>query len=74
MRQTILLWRRLKKSGAVDALVNKDAKYLAAQKGAENIARNAGAAALEPVGEYTGEYFGGKRFASDDWDTKNAEA
>ncbi len=60
-----------KKSGAIDALVKNDEKYLAAQKGAENIARNAGAAALEPVGEFTGEYFG-QGLASDDWDTKNA--
>lgn len=60
-----------KKSGAIDALVKNDEKYLASQKGAENIARNAGAAALEPVGEFTGEYFG-QGLASDDWDTKNA--
>lgn len=48
-----------------------DATYKAAMTGAGNVARNAGAAALDPAGEFTGELVG-QGAATGDWDTKNA--
>ncbi len=56
---------------AFKALISNDAVYQASQKGAGNIARNVGAATLEPAGEFAGEYLG-EGIAKDNWDTKNA--
>lgn len=48
-----------------------DPIYQASQKGAQAIARNLGVAALEPTGEFAGEYLG-QGVATGDWDTKGA--
>lgn len=53
------------------ARVAGDAAYQASRQGAGNVARNVGAAALDPAGEFTGEYVG-QGVATGDWDTKNA--
>lgn len=41
------------------------------EKGVSKAARNTGAFALEPAGEFAGEYFG-QGLATGDWDTKGA--
>jgi hypothetical protein len=48
-----------------------DAVYQASRTGAQNVARNVGAAALEPAGEFAGEYLG-QGVATGEWDAKNA--
>lgn len=48
-----------------------DSAYQASQKGGQALARNAGVAALEPAGEFAGEYLG-QGAATGDWDTKGA--
>ncbi|MBN9696500.1 MAG: hypothetical protein J0L85_11960, partial [Zoogloea sp.] len=48
-----------------------DAAYQASRTGAERIARNAAAAALDPAGEFAGEYLG-QGIATGDWDAKGA--
>lgn len=53
------------------ARIAGDEAFKASQKGAGNIARNVGVAALEPAGEFTGEFVG-QGVATGDWDTKNA--
>lgn len=59
------------KSDAFKELVANDAAYKAATSGAGNVARNVGAAALDPAGEFAGEFLG-QGVATGDWDTKNA--
>lgn len=56
---------------AIKAAVLSDPVFLASQKGGQALARNAGVAALEPAGEFTGEYVG-QGVATDEWDTKGA--
>lgn len=46
-----------------------DPVYQASQKGAQALTRNVGVAALEPAGEFAGEYLG-QGAATGDWDTK----
>ena len=53
------------------ARVASDTAYQASQKGLPPLARNATVAALEPAGEFTGEYLG-QGAATGDWDTKGA--
>lgn len=53
------------------AKIAGDAAYKAAMTGAGSMARNAGAAAMDPAGEFTGELVG-QGVATGDWDTKNA--
>lgn len=53
------------------ARIADDAVYQASRKGAGNAGRHAAAAALEPAGEFTGEYVG-QGVATGDWDAKNA--
>lgn len=53
------------------ALVGNDAAFAASKTGAGNIARNTTAAALEPAGEFAGEYLG-TGVATGEWDEKNA--
>jgi hypothetical protein len=48
-----------------------DAVYQASRTGAQNVARNVGAAALDPAGEFAGEYLG-QGVATGEWDAKNA--
>jgi len=48
-----------------------DAAYQAAQKGMGNVARNVGAASLDPIGEGAGEYLG-TGLATGEYDAKNA--
>ena len=60
-----------KNSPEFRSLIAKDAAYQASQQGAGHIARNATAAALEPAGEFAGEYVG-QGAATGDWDAKNA--
>lgn len=48
-----------------------DAAYQASRTGAERIARNSAAAALDPAGEFVGEYLG-QGVATGEWDAKNA--
>ncbi|ELH1551155.1 PLxRFG domain-containing protein [Pseudomonas aeruginosa] len=59
------------KSNDFAKLIANDAAYQASLKGAGNTARNVTAAALEPAGEFAGEYLG-QGVGFDDWDTKNA--
>lgn len=59
------------KSDAFKSLIADDAAYQASKTGAGNMARNAGAAAIDPAGEFAGEYLG-EGIAKDNWDTKNA--
>jgi len=62
----------MKNSAAeISSRLASDTAYQASRTGAENIARNAGAAALDPAGEFTGEYVG-QGAATGDWNTKNA--
>ena len=56
---------------AIQAAVKADPIYLATQKGASALGRNAVVAGLEPAGEFTGEYLG-QGVATGDWDTKGA--
>ncbi|MGL4648343.1 MAG: hypothetical protein ACRC1H_02950, partial [Caldilineaceae bacterium] len=56
---------------AIQAAVKADHIYLASQKGAQALGRNAAVAALEPAGEFAGEYLG-QGVATGDWDTKDA--
>ena len=58
-------------SGKVASKVMADPLFLASKNGLGHITREATAAALEPVGEFTGEYVG-QGVATGDWDTKNA--
>ena len=58
-------------SGAIAEKMAADPIYKAATSGAQNIARNVGAAALEPAGEFAGEYVG-QGAATGDWNEKNA--
>lgn len=51
--------------------VSRDAAYKTAKTGGANVARNAGVAALDPAGEFAGEFVG-QGVATGDWDTKNA--
>ena len=51
--------------------VGSDAVYQASQKGAQAFTRNTAVGALEPAGEFVGEYFG-QGAATGDWDTKGA--
>lgn len=51
--------------------VGRDAAYKTAKTGGANVARNAGVAALDPAGEFAGEFVG-QGVATGDWDTKNA--
>lgn len=60
-----------KKSDAFKSLIANDAAYQASKTGAGNIARNTTVAAMEPAGEFAGEYLG-EGVAKDNWDTKNA--
>ncbi len=53
------------------ARIAGDAAYRAATTGAENVARNVVAAALDPAGEFAREFVG-QGVATGDWDTKNA--
>lgn len=53
------------------SMVASDPVYIASKKGAGNAARNIGAASLEPVGEFTGEYAGSK-IATGEADAKDA--
>lgn len=55
----------------IAAQVAADPAYLAAKTGTQGLARNVGAAALEPAGEFVGE-FAGEGVSTGDWDTKNA--
>jgi hypothetical protein len=48
-----------------------DTAYQASRTGAQNVARNVGAAALDPAGEFAGEYLG-QGVATGEWDAKNA--
>ena len=48
-----------------------DSAYQASRTGAQNVARNVGAAALDPAGEFAGEYLG-QGVATGEWDAKNA--
>lgn len=56
---------------ALKAAMQADPIYQAAGKGAGNLARNTGVAALEPIGEGVGEYVG-QGVATGDWNEKNA--
>jgi len=55
----------------IGARVLADPIYQASQKGVQALARNATVGALEPVGEFAGEYLG-QGAATGDWDTKGA--
>ena len=55
----------------IGARVLADPIYQASQKGAQALTRNATVGALEPVGEFAGEYLG-QGVATGDWDTKGA--
>lgn len=59
------------KSDAFKDLIAKDATFQAASSGTGNVARNVGVAALDPAGEFAGEFVG-QGVATGDWDTKNA--
>ena len=56
---------------AIKAAVQADPIFQASQKGLNSLARNGAVAALEPAGEFTGEYIG-QGVATGDWDTKGA--
>lgn len=51
--------------------IASDAVYQASKKGLGNIARNTTVAAMDPAGEFTGEYVG-SGLATGKWDTKDA--
>lgn len=51
--------------------IASDVTYQASRTGTGNVSRNVGAAALDPAGEFAGEYLG-TGVATGDWDTKNA--
>lgn len=59
------------KSPELAARVAADPIYKAATTGAQGVARNATAAALEPAGEFTGEYLG-QGLATGEYDEKEA--
>jgi hypothetical protein len=59
------------KSPELAARVAADPVYRASTTGAAGVARNATAAALEPTGEFAGEYLG-QGLATGDYDTKEA--
>ena len=68
----IAVKQAMKNSGAeIASRLASDTAYQASTKGAENLARNAGAAALDPAGEFTGEFVG-QGAATGDWNTKDA--
>ncbi|MBP8081077.1 MAG: hypothetical protein KAY12_02875, partial [Arenimonas sp.] len=56
---------------AFKQLIANDAVYQASKTGAERTARNMAAAALDPAGEFAGEYLG-QGVATGEWDAKNA--
>ena len=58
-------------SGEIARHVAADPIYQASQKGLSKLAREGTVAALDPAGEFTGEYVG-QGVATGDWDTKNA--
>jgi citrate lyase gamma subunit len=53
------------------AKIAGDTAYQASKTGAGNIARNVGAAGLDPLGEFAGEFVG-SGVAMDDWNAKEA--
>uniref|UniRef100_UPI00258C3503 hypothetical protein n=1 Tax=Acidithiobacillus sp. TaxID=1872118 RepID=UPI00258C3503 len=58
-------------SGQIAAKVAADPIYKAATSGTGGAARNVGVAAMEPAGEFAGEY-AGQGVATGNWDEKNA--
>lgn len=58
-------------SDAFKQLIVNDAAFAAATSGARNVARHAGVGALDPAGEFAGEFVGGG-VATGDWDAKDA--